>query len=143
MDLMPVEALRKIEAFEAAGGKVVWVDEVPSDAIDARDSDEVRQGLASAQPVNANELPALVGRPYGSEFGLSFTPGTSELGVARFHRDGKKIYFVMNKKEQNLTVQVGGSGPVTMLDPSTGEIHVAQAPLSLQIKSLKSMLLQH
>lgn len=142
MDLLPLEVLRKIEAFEAAGGKVVWVDEVPSSALYARDDEAIRQGLADARPVAAGELPALIGRSFSPLFDLTFTPGTSELGVARFHRDGKKIYFVMNKKEQDLAVQVGGSGPVTVLDPSTGEIREATAPLPLQIGPLRSMLLQ-
>ena len=142
MDLLPLEVLRKIEAFEAAGGKVLWVDEVPSAALYVRDDEVVRQGLAVARPVAANELPALIGRSYGPQFDLTFTPGPAELGVARFHRDGKKIYFVMNKKEQDVTVQVGGSGPVTVMDPSTGEIREATAPLPLQIGPLRSMLLQ-
>jgi hypothetical protein len=142
MDLLPVEVLRKIEALESAGGKVVWVDEVPSAALYARDDEAVRQGLAAARPVAAGELPALIGQSYSPAFDLTFTPGTSELGVARFHRDGKKIYFLMTKKEQDLAVQVGGSGPVTVLDPSTGEIREATAPLPLQIGPLRSMLLQ-
>jgi hypothetical protein len=141
-DLLPLDVLRKIEAFEAAGGKVVWVDEVPSAALYARDDEAVRQSLAAARPVAAGELPALIGQAYSPAFDLTFTPGTSELGVARFHRDGKKIYFVMNKKEQDLAVQVGGSGPVTVMDPTTGEIREATAPLPLQIGPLRSMLLQ-
>jgi hypothetical protein len=142
MDLLPLEVLRKIEAFEAAGGKVLWVDEIPSSALYSRDDEAVRQGLTAARTVAAGELPALIGQSYSPAFDLTFTPGTSELGVARFHRDGKKIYFVMNKKEQDLAVQVGGSGPVTVLDPSTGEIREATAPLPLQIGPLRSMLLQ-
>jgi hypothetical protein len=142
MDLLPLDVLRKIEAFEAAGGKVVWVDEVPSTALYARDDEAVRQGLAAAHPVAAGDIPALIGQSYSSAFDLTFTPGTSELGVARFHRDGKRIYFVMNKQEQDLTVPVGGSGPVTILDPSTGEIREATTPLRLQIGPLRSMLLQ-
>jgi hypothetical protein len=142
MDLLPVEVQRKIEALESAGGKVVWVDEVPSSALYARDDEAVRQGLADARPVAAGELPALIGQSFSPSFDLTFTPGPAELGVARFHRDGKKIYFVMNKKEQDVTVQVGGSGPVTVMDPSTGEIREATAPLPLQIGPLRSMLLQ-
>ena len=142
MDLLPLEVLRKIKAFEAAGGKVLWVDEVPSSALYSRDDEAVRQGLTAARTVAAGELPALIGRSYGPAFDLSFTPGTADLGVARFHRDGKKIYFLMNKKEQDLAVQVGGGGPVTVLDPSTGEIREATAPLPLQIGPLRSMLLQ-
>jgi hypothetical protein len=142
MDLLPLEVLRKIGGFEAAGGKVVWVDEVPSSALYARDDEAVRQGLASVRPVAAGELPALIGRSYGPAFDLTFTPGTAELGVARFHRDGKKIYFLMNKTEQDLAVHVSGSGPVTVLDPSTGEIREATAPLPLQIGPLRSMLLK-
>jgi len=142
MDLLPLEVLRKIEALEAAGGKVVWVDEVPSSALYARDDEAVRQGLADARPVAAGELPALIGRSFSPSFDLTFTPGPAELGVARFHRDGKKIYFVMSKKEQDVAVQVGGSGPVTVMDPSTGDIREATAPLTLQIGPLRSMLLQ-
>jgi hypothetical protein len=142
MDLLPLEVLRKLEAFEAAGGKVVWVDEVPSSALYVRDDEAIRQGLGEARPVAAGELPALIGRSFSPSFDLTFTSGTAELGVARFHRDGKKIYFVMNKKEQDLAVQVGGSGPVTIMDPSTGEIREASAPLPLQIGPLRSMLLQ-
>jgi hypothetical protein len=142
MDLLPIEVLRKIEALESAGGKVVWVDEVPSSALYARDDEAVRQGLADARPVAAGELPALIGQSFSPSFDLTFTPGPAELGVARFHRDGKKIYFVMNKKEQDVAVQVGGSGPVTVMDPSTGEIREATAPLPLQIGPLRSMLLQ-
>jgi hypothetical protein len=141
MDLLPLEVLRKIEAFEAAGGKVVWVDEVPSSALYARDDGAVQQGLASAQPVGANALPVLIGRSHDPEFDLAFTSGTAELGVARFHRNGKKIYFIMNKTEKDLSVEVGGSGEVTVMDPSTGEIRTADAPLPLQIGPLRSMLL--
>jgi hypothetical protein len=141
MDLLPLDVLNKLEVFEAAGGKVIWVDEVPSAALYASDDEAIRQGLASAQPVPVGKLPDLIGQAYSPQFDLTFEPGTSELGVARFHRDGKKIYFVMNKQEVDLPVQVGGSGPVTVLDPSTGEIREATAPLPLQIGPLRSMLL--
>jgi len=142
LEMLPLAVARKLEAFEAAGGRVIWVGGVPSAGHHAREDEPVRAIVSAANSVPPRELPSLIERSYGPEFDLSFTPGTADLGVARFHRDGKKVYFLMNKKEQDLDVQVGGSGPVTVLDPSTGEIREATAPLPLQIGPLRSMLLQ-
>ena len=47
----------------------------------------------------------------------------------------------MNKTENDLSVEVGGSGEVTVMDPSTGEVGKIIAPHTMPLGALRSLLI--
>jgi hypothetical protein len=143
LEMLPVEVARKLEDFEAAGGTVIWLESIPRAAHHAAHDAEVAEKLASAEAAAPRELSQLITHSYDPGFNLHFEPDPWKLGVARFHRDDKKIYFLMNKTEQELPVNVSApsAGSVTIMDPSTGEIRSELLPSSIQLGPLRGILL--
>jgi hypothetical protein len=144
LEMLPVEIARKLQEFEAAGGTVIWLESIPSAGHHTDHDEEVRSILSSFEAATPDELPQLITQSHGPEFDLSFEPDPAKLGVARFHRDGKKIYFLMNKTEQDLPVEISAktASSVTVLNPVDGEIQTHNPPFSIEIGPLQSVLIQ-
>jgi hypothetical protein len=143
MEMLPKAIVAKLEAFQKAGGTVIWLDSVPALGHYPGEDDYVSKVLENAVPVNAESLPSLIGNSFSDAFRLQFTPGADALGVARFYRNNQQIYYLINKTESDLDVEVvhAESEEFTLLDPSTGEIHRVKSPCSMKIGALRSILI--
>ena len=143
MEMLPKSVVEKLQAFERAGGTVIWLDSVPQKGLYPAEDDFVRNALGNAAPSSVSRLTSLIGNSFSAAFDLQFTPGTDQLGVGRFYRKDQRIYFLMNKTETALEVQVSGGqrGSLTLLDPSTGEVSNITTPHSMQLDALSSLLI--
>lgn len=142
MEMVPLAVLEKLRAFEAGGGTVLWVDAKPSAGAYPAEDAEVRRLLAAAATVAAGELPGRIGRPFDDSFGLVFEPGLKDLPVARFQKDGRRIYYLVNRKGETLTARIAAkrAGKITLLDPVTGAITEADLPAQVEINAYASLL---
>jgi hypothetical protein len=142
MEIIPLDVLAKLRAFEAAGGTVLWVDTKPAFGAYAREDETVRQWAADVATVAAAELPGRIARPYDNSFDLVFEPGPYHLPVARFQKDGRRIYYLVNRKEEPVTARISAArtGTVMLLDPVTGAITESALPVEVQIKAYDSLL---
>lgn len=146
LDLIPLAVAKQLKAFQAAGGTVVWVGQVPRGAEHIRNDRTVVASLQGAKATPVKALAAAIPNSYSAEFDLSFTPGTDQLAVGRFHKDGKQVYLLVNRTQEALTVEVNGprSGALAvgrLLDPSTGTAHQLQLPVTLNLQANRSLLL--
>ncbi|MDF1826207.1 MAG: hypothetical protein P1U68_16290 [Verrucomicrobiales bacterium] len=147
LDFLPLSVAEQLGKFERSGGTVIWADRVPDKAENASDDSPVRQLLKQARATPTAELGDAIPNSFSSDFDLAFTPGTDQLLVGRFHRDGRRVYLLVNRLQEALTVEVGSPGSIgdagqlTVMDPSTGTIRRERLPLDLTLEANRALLL--
>jgi hypothetical protein len=147
LDFIPLAVVRQLKRFEKAGGKILWVDEVPRGAEYAKNDQKVKKSLQNAHKVGIDQIADLISNSYSSEFDLTFTPGTDQLTVGRFHKNSEQVYLLVNRMQKAISVDVqghrvkGGTGKIKVLDPSTGKISKVQLPAKLPLEANRSIIL--
>ncbi len=113
---LPKPVLDKITEFENGGGTVLWVDSRPLRATYAADDAAVSNALKNVATVTRAALPGQIGSDvYDDAFKLSFTPTVkTQLEIARFTRENRRIYFLVNRTGDSLSVTANASAPVTV-----------------------------
>ena len=141
LDFLPLGVAQQIAAFQASGGKVIWVDRVPRGAEHAANDAAVNAILEQAAPTRMGSVAAAVGRSYSEEFDLKFSPGSDQLVVGRFRQNGKPVYFLVNRLQEEIPVKIIGKGQVKLLDPSTGKIKGVKLPAKLPLGATRALML--
>ncbi len=143
MEVLPLAILEQIEAFEAGGGTVLWVDAKPEAGAYAHEDAVLAQHMDGVATVPVENLTGIIERPYDAAFDLSFAPGPTVMPVARFSREGKRIYYLVNRSGEHLEAEVTAerSQRITVLDPVTGAITDRELPTTIEIDAFNSMLI--
>ncbi|MEM0965350.1 MAG: hypothetical protein AAGJ81_04240 [Verrucomicrobiota bacterium] len=146
LDFIPLVVAEKLKSFERSGGALIWVDQVPHGAEHVENDRLALKSLKDAEAISVEEIAAMIPESFSPEFDLRFTPGTDQLTVGRFNKDGRQVYLLINRTQRALDVEVKGDrvGDVPMgrvLDPSTGLVQRMQLPVSLQLQANRSVLL--
>jgi hypothetical protein len=142
LDFIPIAVAKQLQQFEESGGKVIWVGQVPHGAEHVENDSVVLAALENKPVTPVDKLTSDIAASYSSAFDLTFCPGTEQLIVGRFHKDGRLVYLLVNRKQEAISVNVnGGAESVQVLDPSTGEIRTERLPVTLPIKGICAMLL--
>ncbi|MBI5689674.1 MAG: hypothetical protein HZC55_06215 [Verrucomicrobia bacterium] len=142
VDFVPWPVLEKIQAFEAGGGTVLWVDTKPQVGTYAREDALVAAALQEAKIVRPADLATRITNPYDAQFNLRFQPGPGRLAVARFQREGQPMYLLVNRTEQPLKAELTApsASQVKIWDPSTGNITGFTLPTVLEIGALRGVV---
>jgi len=140
MDILPLTVAEKLKAFQDGGGKVLWVDNVPALSEQKGNEKAIKNAMAGAKQITANQLPEAIKESYSSDFDLSFAPGARTLTVGRFHRDDQPVYLLVNREQTDIEARVTGKERVTVLDPSTGSMRELSLPAQLPIKAVRALL---
>jgi hypothetical protein len=146
LDFIPLAVSEQLRRFEEAGGTVIWVDRVPHGAEHTKNDAAVKAALRNAQAIRVDQLAGSITASYSPEFDLSFTPGTDQLTVGRFHQNGKQVYLLVNREQKSIPVKVrghrkGAPGKIKLLDPSTGKIREVSLPINLSLEANRALML--
>jgi len=141
MEMLPMAVVKKLSDFQKAGGKVLWVDQVPGQAEHKKNDSAVKETLAGAKPTGIKQLAGAIPQSYSADFALAFAPGPKTLTVGRFHQKGKQVYLLVNRLQKDISVEVKGEKSVQVLDPSTGKIKKVSLPATLPIKAIRALML--
>ena len=147
LDFIPLPVVEQLEHFEQSGGKILWVDQVPRGAEYAKNDQKVKKALQHARKVDINQTAGLIDTSYSPEFDLTFTPGTDQLTIGRFHKNEEQVYLVVNRMQEAISVdvqgnrEIAGAGEVRVLNPSTGKISKVNLPANLPLEANRSLLL--
>jgi hypothetical protein len=144
VELLPLDVAEKLRAFEAAGGKVIWVNSLPETG-DAPDEHEKVRGMFAGRPtVAAEEVADALGSIQPPGFRLRVTGPAEDIFTARFTRAGRRITFVFNNgsapASPRLEADGGGGLNVTVYDPLDGSIKPLPVPDAAVIKPYASLL---
>lgn len=127
VELLPLDVLRKLEAFEDDGGTVVWVETVPRLGGTADEHGEVRKALADASPIDAVEALDVEGKTLLWKR-LRFEGPEEGFLVSRFLRDGWSLYYLVNNTGEDMAVSVSGSANAKVYAPLDGSIMDLRVP---------------
>jgi hypothetical protein len=147
LDFIPITVMKQLNQFEKSGGEVIWVDKVPDGAEYEKNNTKVKKALKNAQKVGVDQLADMISNSYSPEFDLTFTPGTDQLTIGRFHKNGDQVYLLVNRMQEDITVEIegqrikSGDGKIKLLNPSTGEISEISLPARLPLEANRSIIL--
>ena len=146
LDFVPLAVSEQLQRFEQAGGKVIWVDQVPRGAEHAKNDVAVKAALQNARAIRVDKLAGSIAESYSPEFDLTFTPGTDQLTVGRFHQNGKLVYLLVNREQKSISIKIkghrkGGPGKIKVLDPSTGKTHDISLPVRISLEASRALML--
>ena len=151
MTIIPLKVLKKIAAFEKAGGKVLWLDKSPKYTEFEKNQKYAVRKFNQYKPVKIHKIPYKICSPYYPEFDLSFSPDTSKLLVGRFLQrrfksKGEQVYLLINRTLSKMEVSLDGgrndtSSPLEVLDPSNGKIKNITLPAKLLIPGNRVLII--
>ena len=143
LEFIPLEVLKKLKEFEAAGGEVLWVDRKPKAGMYPQDDAEVNKLLANAKVVTMDEVASQIKQPYSLAFDLNITTQPGKLEMARFLQKDKPVYYLVNRTGEPLTVNLTNKKKLTLYDPLNGGISnfPAKKDGDLTIEAYASVLL--
>ena len=142
VELLPLAVARKIEEFEKGGGKVIWVKSLPQMGDSSEEHEKVKTMFAKKKILS----PGRVAEAVGAELPPGFSLQTgSDVLVARFNRDGRRITYLVNyhagKVDVPLTLASGSSQSFDVYNPMDGAVTAQKVPGSVTIDGDGSLFL--
>ncbi|MDR1280930.1 MAG: hypothetical protein LBK99_08915 [Opitutaceae bacterium] len=148
VEFLPKAVLEKLKTFERAGGAIIWVDAVPKLGVYPAEDAAVAGAFASASPVPVSRIASRVKTPFSPGFDLEITrqgkADNDAFACARFRRDGRRLYLLVNRSGDELSLTASGrtaAAKVRVLDPSTGNVTETALPANLRLLPWRSLLL--
>jgi len=137
VEMLSLAVVRRLLAFEASGGRVLWVDAVPhlGDSMDEHAA--VRAALAAAKAVTPGVAMGSLGTAFPESFRLRLEAAVQNVLVGRYLRDGHPVSVVVNNQDAEaapgLRLEGAAAGAVWVYDPATGAIARREVPCALQL----------
>jgi hypothetical protein len=131
VELLPLAVLEKLRRFEAAGGKVLWVDSLPRLGDRADEHDQVRSAVATCRTHAPEAVVDHLGEAFPAEFLLRLDGKPDGLFITRWLQKGRRVNFVVNAAYAPLsaTLRLEGQagGMLWVYDPADGSIVMRKA----------------
>ena len=140
-EVIALNVLNKIQEIKAAGIPVHWVKALPQLGGAMQEHVEV-QKIAKTLIANNSPISDLQ-RIRNSEFSVAFETSGQNLSIARFRKENKRIYFIVNdlKEEINLRVTSQNVKSLRLYNPVDGSIKEINLPLSEKMDGYTSLML--
>ncbi len=136
IEVMSLDAMKKLTEFADDGGKVIWLDSLPRLATRGEDTTELRRLAEKFLPdvirFPDNEKESQEKKP---EFlsllkntvkhDISVSSASENFGdifLSPYIKEGKKFYFLVNSNKDDMEIDIQSPGPFDLYAPSTGEI---------------------
>jgi hypothetical protein len=135
VELLPRAVLQKLEAFETAGGTVVWVNTLPQMGDAPEEHETVRNAVAEHEIVAPADVMRHIGRPWPETFRLAFDAPETGFFTTRHTRGGKNLYYLVNNTGETVAATArGNAAPVRLYNPMDGTIseHPLPAPIVME-----------
>jgi len=145
VELLPLPVMQKLQQFEKAGGKVLWVDSLPRLGDSPEEHEAVRAAVAEAKVITPAQVVENLGSAFPASFRLRFDAERKEILIGRFERDGRGINYVVNKGSAAVSprfrLEGKASGSVQVYNPADGTITTQTLPAELTLPPSSSLFL--
>ena len=132
VELLPLNVLKKLDAFDQAGGTVLWVDALPSLGDAPEEHASVRAHATRYAAVRPEEAVDRIGPAYPERFRIAFNLPESGFFIGRYNRQNKNLYYVVNNTAAEGIVSLrNGTGPVKVYTPLDGHIETRNLPTAV------------
>lgn len=141
VEVLPLAVAKKLEEFEKAGGKLIWVKSLPELGDAPDEHKEVRSLFAGKKTVKPGFVAKEIGPVLPPGFGLR-TDGAPL--TARFVKDGRRVDYLVNYRAQPMSVPLssadGGRLDLQIYNPLDGSIAAQKTPGNVTIAPYSSLL---
>ncbi|MFR1434477.1 MAG: hypothetical protein ACLSS9_04415 [Acutalibacteraceae bacterium] len=122
-EVLSVKVLEKLQKWEKAGGKLIWIEEKPHVATGLNDHAALQSAVSSVKTVSIDTAVSQAAAALTENMTVSATDiGT--VYMTRHKLQDKTMYYIVNGSGKANTVQLSYSGASSLdvYDPVTGEI---------------------
>ena len=145
VELLPLPVMQKLQQFEKAGGKVLWVDSLPRLGDSPAEHEAVRAAVAGVATITPEQVVGSLGEAFPGSFRLRFDAESKDILIGRFERDGRRINYVVNKGgaavSPRFRLEGKASGSVQVYNPADGTIATQSLPAELTMPPSSSLFL--
>ena len=145
VELLPLPVMQKLQQFEKAGGKVLWVDSLPRLGDSPAEHQAVRAAVAGVATITPEQVVGSLGEAFPGSFRLRFDAESKDILIGRFERDGRRINYVVNKGgaavSPRFRLEGKASGSVQVYNPADGTIATQSLPAELTMPPSSSLFL--
>lgn len=145
VDLLPLAVVRKLQQFEAAGGKVLWVDSLPRLGDKAEEHAQVRAAVATSRVISPEDVVKNIGPAFPEDFRLRLDGKPEGLFITRWLRNGRRVNCIVNNDYEplaaNIRLESQLGGKVWIYNPADGSMAVRDADGALTLEPNSSLFL--
>lgn len=122
VEIIPLDVMQKLDAFEKSGGTVIWIDRTPDLADKTADRDAVKALASGKKTVSIDEAVAQSKKAVADKLTIDKT--TSTLFVGRYMLEDAPMYWLVNNNslEKVLNLSYEGAKGFDIYNPNTGKI---------------------
>jgi hypothetical protein len=139
VEAIPLDVLKKVQEIRVAGIDVHWVKGLPQMGVTMSEHADVR---AIAKTLQTSNLPISKLKKIRDEFSVNFKTSNDRLSVARFRKEDKRIYYIVNDSKDEITVTAALKDvkSLKVYNPVDGSTKEVNLPLSEKIGGYESLL---
>jgi hypothetical protein len=145
VELLPLAVLQKLQQFEAAGGRVLWVDRLPRLGDKPDEHAQIRAAVAASRVMSPEQVVANLGPAFPDDFRLRLDGKPEGLFITRWLQKGRRVNFVVNSAYEpvtaNLRLEGQPEGRLWVYNPADGSIAAREATGSLTLEPNSSLFL--
>jgi hypothetical protein len=145
VDLLPLAVVQKLQRFEAAGGKVLWVDALPRLGDKPEEHARVRAAVATSRVISPEDVVKNLGPAFPENFRLRLDGKPEGLFITRWLQKGRRVNCVVNGSYEplvaNLRLEGQPGGKVWVYNPADGSIAEREAAGSLTLEANSCLFL--
>ena len=145
VEMLPLAVARRLAEFQAGGGRIIWVQCLPTLGDAPAEHEAVRGMFAVQRTVSPNDVTGEIGRVCPAGFTVDVEDLPAGVFTARFVRDGRRITMLVNgglepARAGISTTSVDGF-TADVFDPLAGTVTPAQVPGILSLQPSSSLLI--
>jgi hypothetical protein len=145
VDLLPLAVVRKLQQFETAGGKVLWVDSLPRLGEKADEHAQVRAAVAECRIISCDDVANHLGAAFPEDFRLRLDGKPEGLFITRWLQNGRRMNCIVNGSYEPLTANIRlegqPGGKIWVYNPAEGSITSCDAQGTLTLAPNSSLFL--
>ena len=145
VELVPLAVMKKLEEFQKADGKVLWVDSLPRLGDSPEEHEAVRTAVVEAKVITPAQVAENLGPTFPPGFRLRLDAENKNILIGRWERDGRQINYVVNNSDETLspTLHLEGkaSGSVQIYNPADGSMTPLALPGAVTLNPFSSVFL--
>jgi hypothetical protein len=141
VEVIPLNVLKRLQSFSDAGIPIHWVDALPLMGVNNGEHTEV-ENISKTLLTNNYPMSDLQ-RLRNNTFSVRVSTNGTKLSMNRFIRNNKRMYFIINDSETEITITATSktSTTIQIYNPVNGEIKTSALPLSQKIGAFESIFL--
>jgi len=141
VEVIPLNVLKRLQLISDAGIPIHWVDALPFMGINNSEHTEV-ENISKTLLTNNYPMSDLQ-RLRNNTFSIRVSTNGTKLSMNRFVRNNKRMYFIINDSETEITITATSktSTTIQIYNPVNGEIKTSVLPLSQKIGAFESLFL--